>query len=287
MKSRHVARKEFTDAIRSRAIWFAVGVFTAMLLLGIMIPLLAIDDADARLLTTYLQGPATHLILPILAVMLGYRTIVGERERGSIAFLLALPFTRRDILIGKVLGRAAVLAVAILAGFLVASAVIVIVAGRPPVGHLLAFTLVTILCGTAYVAISVGVSAVSTTGTRAISILVGGYVFGTSLWVRIPDAVYYLIHGTFPGSDPPWWVHLAIQLNPVDAYGTLGVIVLPETTALHVSADESGMTATESAATVVPDTAIHDPTFLVPVLLAWIVLPPVIGYLRFRDADLV
>ena len=54
-------------------------------------------------------------LVPLIALLLGFDAIVGERERGSLDLLLAYPITRGELLLGKYLGLALALALAILA----------------------------------------------------------------------------------------------------------------------------------------------------------------------------
>ena len=56
-------------------------------------------------------------LIPLIALLLGFDAIVGERERGSLDLLLSLPITRIELLLGKYLGLAAALALSTLAGF--------------------------------------------------------------------------------------------------------------------------------------------------------------------------
>ena len=50
-------------------------------------------------------------LVPLIALVLGYDAIVGEKERGSLELLLSMPITRFEILLGKFSGLAAALAV--------------------------------------------------------------------------------------------------------------------------------------------------------------------------------
>lgn len=286
MTALDIARKDFADALRSRAIWFAVSVFVLVLVLGVSIPLLVFDDPAPSDVISFSQNPATSLLLPIIAVMLGYRSIVGERERGNARFLLSFPHSRSDVVIGKVLGRSSVLAVAILAGFLAVAVLVATFAGTPPIRNLLAFTLVTLYAGSVFVAIAVGVSGMASTGTRAISILVGWFVLATSLWEHVPSGVHYVVAGELPGRDPPWWVHLTRQLNPIEAYSTAGAAVLPATPRIRVTMDNTGVAADRAAGLAAPDSVFFETWFAVAVLACWFIVPLAVGYLRFRTADL-
>jgi Cu-processing system permease protein len=43
-------------------------------------------------------------LVPLIALILGYDTIVGERERGALELLLTMPISRLEVLLGKYLG---------------------------------------------------------------------------------------------------------------------------------------------------------------------------------------
>src|SRR6185369_4501123 len=63
-----------------------------------------------------LSSLVTYLV-PLIALLLGYDAIVGERERGSLELLLSMPITRFELLLGKFAGLAAALAVSTALGF--------------------------------------------------------------------------------------------------------------------------------------------------------------------------
>ena len=56
-------------------------------------------------------------LVPLIALMLGYDAIVGERERGSLELLLSMPITRFELLLGKYLGTGRGAGLSTLAGF--------------------------------------------------------------------------------------------------------------------------------------------------------------------------
>ncbi|WP_255170466.1 ABC transporter permease [Natrononativus amylolyticus] len=283
-----IARKDLADAIRSRALWFATAIFTVLMSLTASIPAFVFDDPSADVGVAFTQGPAVALVLPIIAIMLGYRSIVGERERGSIKFLLSLPHSRRNVIVGKLLGRSAVLAIAISTGFLVAGGLITALYGVPPIGTLLTYALLTVLAGTTFVAVAVGVSAFASTSTRAMAVLVGGYVTSVVLWERLLTAVHYVVAGDVPGDEPPGWVQLATVLNPTDSYSAASTALLPETPHVHFDVSEEGLETQQGSTVAAPESVsvFAEPWFAVAVLFAWILLPTVVGYLWFREAEL-
>ncbi len=64
-------------------------------------------------------------LVPLIALLLGFDAIVGERERGSLDLLLAYPITRGELLLGKYLGLALAMTLAMLAGLATVGVVLV------------------------------------------------------------------------------------------------------------------------------------------------------------------
>jgi Cu-processing system permease protein len=59
----------------------------------------------------------TLLIVPLMGITVGAAGLAGERERGTLAYLLAQPVARFEVLLGKFVGLAAALLAALLLGF--------------------------------------------------------------------------------------------------------------------------------------------------------------------------
>src|SRR5690606_21789624 len=114
-----IAGKEFRDRIRNRWVLAVALVFT------VFAPVIAyfggaqqgaVGFRSMEFSIASLVSLVIYLI-PLIALMLGFVAIVGERERGSLNLLLSMPITRFELLLGKYLGLAAALAVSTLAGF--------------------------------------------------------------------------------------------------------------------------------------------------------------------------
>ena len=116
---RVIAVKEFRDRIRNR--WLlAVALIFSLFALAIAyfgsaqqgeVGFHGIDVTVACLVSL-----VTYLV-PLIALILGYDSIVGEKERGSLQLLLSMPITRFEILLGKYLGLSAALASSTAIGF--------------------------------------------------------------------------------------------------------------------------------------------------------------------------
>ncbi|QGN07316.1 ABC transporter [Halorhabdus sp. CBA1104] len=109
MSTLAVAKKDFRDALRSRALW---GLSALFVLLSVLIAYafgeftteMGVEEQTAEGLAYFLASQI-GLFVSVTAIVIAYKAIAGERESGSIKILLSLPHTRRDVLAGKVLGR--------------------------------------------------------------------------------------------------------------------------------------------------------------------------------------
>ena len=108
---RILAAKEFRDRLRNRWV-IAVAIIFTLFALAISYFGAAqqgsVGPGNIQVTIASLVSLVIYLI-PLIALMLGYDAIVGERERGSLDLLLSLPITRLELLLGKFLGLSAAL----------------------------------------------------------------------------------------------------------------------------------------------------------------------------------
>lgn len=269
-----VARKEFADARRSRMLWVIVALIASMTALAAGV-VAVIPGAQG--------GPATAIgaasqfagmLVPIMALIAGYLSIAGERESGSLKVLLGLPTTRGEVVVGKFLGRAAVVAVGVAAGFAVAGVVTALVFGTVPVVAFLGVVGLTAALGVSFVGIAIGISAVTATRSRAMTLAVGTYLALTLLWDLVPQGLHLILTGTMPGLTVPGWFLLLDGASPSGAYDVLvqGLLM-----------SGNGALAARLGGEV--PLYLHEGVFLL-VLVLWTVLPVALGLRRFRVADL-
>ena len=114
-----LSQKEVRDASRNR--WFLlytlafVGLSLTLSWLGLSglgtYGLAGFGRTGASLINLVL------LIVPLMGLTIGALSIAGERERGSLLYMLAQPVTSSELLLGKFLGGAVALLNALLLGF--------------------------------------------------------------------------------------------------------------------------------------------------------------------------
>jgi ABC-2 type transport system permease protein len=237
--------------------------------LSLLIPELEGDAASALGGASQFAG----LLVPIVALIAAYLSIAGERESGSLKVLLGLPPSRGEVVLGKFLGRSGVVAVGLVLGFAVSGAVTVALYGDLPATAFLGTTALTALLGVAFVGIAVGISAITATRARAMTLAVTAYLGLTLLWDLVPNGVHLLVTGEMPGAVVPAWFPLLQGLSPSGAYNALAQALL-----LGGSALEARIGG--------PLPPYLDPAVFLAILLAWTVVPLALGYLWFRRADL-
>ena len=136
MRARPVARiagREVRAAVRGR--WFAVGAISLALLATAAAQLgmagagrwgvSALDRTAAALLNLVL------LFVPLLTLPLGAGSFAGDKEDGTLAYLVAQPVTRAELLAGKLAGLLASTSLSVLFGFGCAAAVVGLTGGVP------------------------------------------------------------------------------------------------------------------------------------------------------------
>ncbi len=304
-----VARKDFQDAVRSHWLWVLSALFVVVLALPpalIIADVVQLGAAGDELTTNVfvsLMRDTMTLLVPIIAVVLAYASVTGERDSGTLKLLLALPHSRRDVVAGKALGRGAVLVLPVLAGFVVAAVVYLATPVSVDAWPFVAFAVLTALLGLVFVAISVGVSAGSRSSRASMIGAVGVYVLFTLFWNQFANGLVRLAndHAGVEGAARVK-LHLVVKvLNPTQAYKTL-----VDSVTISLPADAAISREVAARARMVGGSSLQgqinrqayvqslgesvplylSDAFVLVVLLAWLVLPALLGYLVFREADL-
>jgi ABC-2 type transport system permease protein len=271
-----VARKDFEDAARSKMLWAITALFVLTTAGGMYAAGVVLDQQRASEALQWLGAPAA-MIVPLAALVVAYLAIAGERESGSIKILLGLPHTRRDVVLGKLLGRATVVAVATVVAFLAGAVVLLVQHGSLPVVEFALLGLNTLFFGLVFVGIAVGFSAMMATRSRAMAGAIGLFFLFQLIWDFVPLGVYYVVEGGMPTVTQglPAWYFFVQMINPKNAYSTLSTHLVNPNTATQIEQMLGG------------DIPFYlQEWFLVVILLAWLVVPVALGYWRFQRVDL-
>ncbi len=296
-----IARKDFQDAVRSWLFWgLSLFFFTLMVVMAGVLGWLGEEFTGE--VFVLLSSELTRLIIPLIAIILGWRSIAGERETGSIKILLSLPHSRADAVLGKLIGRSAVLSLSLLAGFGLAGIVVVALGfiqfGLGDVsgflGDYIGLLAISIVYGIAYTALAVTVSALARSTTLAAAGAFGIFVLFYVIWNALEGVFNLLIgRGTissveytieldgqeFAAERLPDWALFILQLDPGNAYGnTLSMVT-------SVSVFEIGVELEEAAFEGGMPFFLQD-WFSVLILLFWITVPIAFAIYQFDQVDL-
>lgn len=298
MSSTLVARKDFEDVIRSGMLWAVVGVsvlFLAIIFFGVTTG--STDEAGQGVIYVLINSVGAQILIPLIALIFCYLAVAGERESGSLRVLFGLTHSRRDVLLGKLYSRTAVMAATGLVLSLVVAGLITLQFDSLNVGEFLAFLGLTELLILSFTGIAIGVSALSGSRLRAMAGAIGSYVVFFMLWYPATAMIHLAVEGELAGIEAPDWYLFALMLNPLNTYRfTLGdhtdqylgtfvgwPSVVEDIPSQQFNADPTVMLVSNRA----PDGVFYTSDwFAVLVFVFWFVLPVVIGYWRFERADL-
>ncbi|MCY0914243.1 ABC transporter permease [Massilia antarctica] len=264
---RVIAAKEFRDRIRNRWV-VAVAVIFALFALAIAyfgasqqgeVGFRSIDVTVASLVSLVIY------LVPLIALILGYDAIVGERERGSLELMLSMPITRFEILLGKYCGLAAALAMSTVLGFgaglLPLAAELTVRDGY----HYAGFVGSAILMGMAFLSISMLVSVLALDRVRASGVAIGLWFFFVLIFDLLLMGALVLSQGRL-GSNT---FAALLMLNPADVFRLLNIFSSEQAQSMY------------GLATVMPG-GLTDPAVLLAIMAGWVVIPFLLANWRFK-----
>jgi ABC-type transport system involved in multi-copper enzyme maturation permease subunit len=264
-----IAKKELMDNIRNKWIIVISALFTALVLLASFGGSYWKDFE----LTISALSSIVYFIIPIIGLMLGYASIIGEIERGSMNSLLAHPLKRVEVVIGKFLGNATVLSLSILIGFGIAGIVISLNTSNPNYGLYLLFIAVSILLGLVFLSLSMCFSAFLKRRSLSMGVSILFYFLLTIIWSFFSSIILVTANSmedlqagniTFPDS------YFAVNMvNPVTAYS--GVIEL------NLAPGRSGIL------TGYP--SFYNVGLLLLSIFIWLVIPLILSSIQFNRKD--
>ena len=262
-----IAGKELRERIRNRWV-LAVAVVFAVFALVIAyfgaaqqgaVGLRSIDVTIASLVSLVIY------LVPLIALILGYDAIVGERERGSLELLLSLPLTAFELLLGKFLGLAGALALSTLAGFGAAGVVLVYNIGPSALYHYAGFMVSALLLGLTFLSMAVAVSVGARDRMRASGIAIALWFFFVLVYDLLLLGLLVLAEGRLNMNFFP----LLLMLNPADVFRILNIFGFEDVRKLY------------GLATVFPE-ALANPWLLGAVMVLWIAAPLGVATWRFK-----
>jgi len=262
-----IAAKEFRERLRNRWVLAVACVFTVFALVIAYfgsaqqgaVGFRSIDVTIASLVSLVIY------LVPLIALILGYDAIVGERERGSLELLLSLPITRLELLLGKFAGLAGALGVATVAGFGLAGVLLFYQLGSEALYHYGGFIASSFLLGLAFLSMAVMVSVLASDRMRASGAAIALWFFYVLVYDLLLLGILVVSEGRF-GMD---FFPVLLLLNPADIFRILNIFGFEEVRQLY------------GLATVFPET-LANPWLLGAIMLSWIVAPLAVATWRFK-----
>lgn len=262
-----LAGKEFRDRLRNRWVLAVALVFTAFSLAITYFGSAAQGVVGPRSIELTIASLVSLVIylIPLIALLLGFDAIVGERERGSLDLLLAHPVTRLELLLGKYLGLAGALTLSTLVGFALVGVLLWQRFGEAGLYHYAGFVLSAVLLGLAFLSVALLISVLARDRTRASGLAI-------SLWFALVLVFDLALMGLLVasqgqvGGDALAYVLL---LNPADLFRILNVFALDDVRRLY------------GLAAVVPP-SLGQPWLLASAMLGWILAPLALASWRFK-----
>lgn len=265
-----VAGKELRDGLRNRWV-LAIALTFALLAVG-----LAWFGAAAsghvgftRISTTIISlASLAVFLIPLIALMLAYDSIVGEEQQGTLLLLMTYPLSRMGLLTGKFLGHAAILALSTMLGFGIAALVILVLAEQATFENLAGpfglFISSAIFLGWAFLAVAYLISVTTREKARA----AGLALIVWFLFVLVYDlALLGILVGT-EGRVDAGVFRVLLLLNPTDVFRLINL------TGFEEIAASSGLLA-------VAGEQGYPVSMLLGILLAWTAVPLAVAAMLF------
>lgn len=217
-----VARRELRQAVGST--WLTI---YAVLFTGLALGLSYLGERNLGSLgfenfsrTTASLLNLCLLLAPLVALSLSADSIAGERDRGTLSYLLSQPLDRWELLLGKFAGLFASIALATVAGFAVAGIVIAFLASTMDAGTYLLFLVLVLALIGVMTGIGLVASVLSRTRVQALGMAV-------MVWFVAVFVFDLLLIGTVSSTSlGGGGLMLALLMNPVEIVRVLAIIQL-------------------------------------------------------------
>jgi Cu-processing system permease protein len=225
-----IAARELREALRNKWLLFYALGFTA---LAFALSRASLASAGYSGLGGFGRTAASLvnallLFVPLLSLTAGAAAIAGDRERGSLVYLLAQPVSRAEVFIGKALGSAMAVTLALMVGFGLA-ALALSTSGSGDPAAFLALVGYAVLLAIAALGIGFFISALNRKGSTAMGVAL-------LVWlVLVFFADLGMVGVTLALRPSPGDLLSILLANPLQAF-KLGAIF-----SLHSSLDSLGM----------------------------------------------
>lgn len=265
-----IAAQEIRVGLRNR--WV---IATTLILAALSLSLVLLGSAptgtvgaDPLAIVVVSLASLTIFLIPLIALLLSFDGIVGEQERGTLMLLLSYPLARWQVVVGKVLGQTAILAVATLVGYGAAAAALAAQAEISTQAWAAYSGMMgtSVMLGAAFIALGCLASTLVRERATAAGLAVGLWLFFVLIYDSALLGLLVADQGRTVGEQG---LSLLLLFNPTDAYRLFNM------TASEAVSVYSGMAGPGDPATLAP-------AALLAALAAWIVLPLILAVAAFH-----
>lgn len=273
-----IAKKEFLDNIRNR--WIILLSIIFVLLIFVFSYLAGGQAGEGDVLgsmqnTVFGLLGISSLLIPLIAIILGFSTISGEAESGALYVVLSYPVRRVEVLLGKLLGLGLVIIVSILIGFGLGGVVIGATVGPESWVGYIAFIWLSIFLGFIYLSLSICISAFCkrriTSIGGGILVFFWGMIIGT-VAMGILFGSGYSFEDFLSGNIPGWFWNMVL-ISPGDLHQTAVQVAFG-----YTSIDAMGFSI------AMPE--FLSMNLLLVVHIVWLITPLLLAYYFFKRRDI-
>ncbi len=214
-----LAQKELRDGLRNRWVAMSIVALTVLSLSLFFLGSAATGTTQADSLAVMLVNlvSLSVYLLPLIALMLSFDSLVGEFERGTMLLLAAYPIARWQIVVGKFVAHMLILLLAILISCGAIALIIVLTADNAtPDWQAYALLIASSwLLGGVFVALGYLISVIVRERSTAVGAAVG-------LWLLLVVLYDLVLLGALLADEEQaiseQWLTALLLINPTDAY---------------------------------------------------------------------
>jgi ABC-2 type transport system permease protein len=130
------------------------------------------DPRSSMRTAVVVAGGGLSFLLPLVGLVGSYAALVGERETGSVRFLLGLPNSRDDAYLGKFVARALVVCVPLVAALLLTGLVTLLTFQNGSLLAMVGLAVVSVPYAVLFVGIGLTASAYADSSNRAVAVVI-------------------------------------------------------------------------------------------------------------------
>ena len=270
-----IAKKEILDNIRNKWVIVMSILFAFLTLVFSYFGTMFSECWQDFETTVSLMMSPVQFLIPIIGLLIGYASIIGEIEHGSMSSLISLPTTRLEIILGKFIGLGCIIFIPVFIGFGISGIIIGVSLSDVNIWSYIIFILATVLFGLVFMTLALFFSTIFKKRSTAI----GGAVF---LWiffvVILPTAIVgitfasvgldEIASGDFELPDSYYNLNL---FNPSSVYSNLVYLSLDNVTGIAFQGSYPNY---------------YSSGLMTLILLIWVVTFLILAFVFFKRRDI-